>query len=246
MGGRKEEVNVVFLTEMGIIPSYSIPMKNLDLTFIISVYVMFFQNTTHRTRQKQKLTWFPKASEWSSDRGSWKIWSQTNFVSNRLHNESCVKLWKGGCLWHPDFSQKHLEKRKAHQQMCGWAVSSEVWCQARPFHPTAWHPAFFPHCSLPLCAHQPAAANYCLHKTGSVFWETNYRNLANICGQQQKVGQEFGLGSPLLNKLSQICFRWSCTEVGRSEEVNLLLKKKSLSKLCWKNWQIRWFLKKKK
>ena len=37
MGGRKKEVNVVFLIKMGIIPSYTISMKNLDLTFITSV-----------------------------------------------------------------------------------------------------------------------------------------------------------------------------------------------------------------
>lgn len=70
MGKRKIGVNVVFFIKMGIISSYTISMKNLDSTSVISAYVMFFQNITHRTRHKQKLKWFSKASEWSSDRKS--------------------------------------------------------------------------------------------------------------------------------------------------------------------------------
>lgn len=42
---------------------------------------------------------------------------------------------------------------------------------------------------------------------------TKYTDLANIHGQQKKSRAEFGLGSPLLNKLSQLCFRWSCTQL---------------------------------
>lgn len=141
IGGRKKERNVMFLIKMGIIPSYTISMKNLDLTFIISsLRLCFFQNITHGTRQKQKLKWFSKASEWSSDRSLW-ILSQTHLGSTRFPWETYVRFGNRGYLWYPDFSQNHLGKREAHPEGCSWTVSSKASWQGGLFHPIAWLPS---------------------------------------------------------------------------------------------------------
>lgn len=128
MGGRKEEVNVVFFIKMGIMPSYAICMKYLDLTFIFSAHAMF-SRITQWTRWKEKLKWISKASEWCSDRGRWQRRCQTHYGSTQPpwgilcqtgKQRPCVTSW----LFSESPWERHSTSARTWLSCC-----PEVWCQ---------------------------------------------------------------------------------------------------------------------
>lgn len=122
MGERQEEVNAVFLIKMGVMPSYTNCMKNLNLTFIISAYAMFFQNNpTDNTNRETEVDFQSlRVTRWQR-----KV-TETMSFAPRLHAASarnpCVRLGSGGHLRHPEFSPNHLGRSTAHEQGPGWAA----------------------------------------------------------------------------------------------------------------------------